>query len=582
MSRLTTFLRHLLSGLRWQGLTPQLFLFIVLPATTLLVVIAFGSLTLHGRAMRALVGERDERAARAAAAALAEGLNHRSSAVRGLAIQAARATAINSVLADYAYLLADFDGGLALFTPEGEWLASTGPAKDWSARPLNELLSQISAKSEPRFSAVFADPASGGVMLMVAAVAAADPSATPAPIVVGAFSPTHLARQTLGPEMAPGGLPFILLVDDQGQVLHQQGLLPAEANLGQHPGVDEALRGEGGAMYRTVAGSEHVIAFSPVAPLAWALIVEEPWEAVDNPLLRQTQAAPLVLVPALIVALIALGFGIRQIIQPLRRLEQQANQLAWGRFEAIETPVGGIAEIRHLQAELAHMAKKVKAAQKNLRDYVGAITAGQEDERGRLARELHDGTVQSLVALDQRAQLAQLALKDAPPEVRERLADMRRMTTTLIDEVRRVVRALRPNYLEDLGLLPALEMLARDLQTASGLPAMFTSSGQPRRLSPGQEIAIYRIVQEALTNTARYASARSAKVTVIYTGQEVVVRVQDDGKGFLAPERVSDLVASGHYGLMGMQERAELLGARLDIQSTPGAGTSIEVRLPTT
>ena len=185
------------------------------------------------------------------------------------------------------------------------------------------------------------------------------------------------------------------------------------------------------------------------------------------------------------------------------------------------------------------------------------------------------------MALDQRAQLAQRALKDAPPEVRERLADMRRMTTALIDEVRRLVRALRPNYLEDLGLLPALEMLARDLQTASGLQAMFTSSGQPRRLVPGQEVAIYRIVQEALTNTARYASARSAKVTVIYSGQEVVIRVRDDGKGFLAPERVSDLVASGHYGLMGMQERAKLLGARLDIQSAPGAGTSIEMRLPT-
>ena len=194
-----------------------------------------------------------------------------------------------------------------------------------------------------------------------------------------------------------------------------------------------------------MAGSEHVIAFSPVAPLGWALMMEEPWQAMDNPLLRQTLVAPLVLVPALLVALIALGFGIQQIIQPLRQLAQQANQLAGGQFEAIEAPVGGIAEIRHLQAELAHKAQRVKAAQTNLRDYAGAITAGQEDERHRLARELHDGAVQSLVALNQRAQLAQLALKDAPPEVRERLADLRRMTTALIDEMRRVVRGLRPN-----------------------------------------------------------------------------------------------------------------------------------------
>jgi len=574
-------LRRLLSDLRWQGLTPQLFLFIVLPVTALLVAIAFGSLTLHGRAMRDLVAARDERAARAAAAALAEGLNHRGAAIRGLANQAASETASDRLLATYAFLLADFDGGLALFTPGGDLLASSNAPSAWSARPLIESLSQTNAQGEPHFSAVFVDATSGEVMLMVAATAPADSSGAQAPIVVGAFSPAHLARQTLGPEPAPDELPFILLVDGQGQVLHQQGRRPPETDLGEHPGVDEALRGESGAMYRTVAGSEHVIAFSPIVPLDWALVIEEPWEAVDNPLLRQTQAAPLVLVPALVFALIALGFGIRQIIQPLRKLEQQANQLAWGQFDAIETPVGGVAEIRHLQAELAHMAQKVKAAQKNLRDYLGAITAGQEDERRRLARELHDGAVQSLVALDQRAQLAQLALKDASPAVRERLAELRRMTAALIEEVRRVIRALRPNYLEDLGLLPALEMLTRDVQAASSLQAAFTTTGQPRRLAPGQEIAIYRIVQEALTNTARYAVARTVKVEVSFDDQAVVVRVQDDGQGFNAPERVSDLVASGHYGLMGMQERAELIGARLTIQSRPGAGARIEMRLPT-
>lgn len=581
MSRLAT-IHRLLSGLHWQGLTTQLFLFIVLPVTALLLAVAFGSLTLHGRAMRDLVAARDERAAQAAAAALAEGLNHRGAAIRGLALQAASATASDRLLATYAFLLADFDGGLALFTPGGDLLASSNAPSAWSARPVIASLSQVNAQGEPHFSAVFVDATSGEVMLMVAATAPADSSGAQAPIVVGAFAPAHLARQTLGPEPVPDGLPFILLVDGQGQVLFQQGRRPPETDLGKHPGVDEALRGGSGAMYRTVAGSEHVIAFSPVVPLDWALVIEEPWEAVDNPLLRQTQAAPLVLVPALVFALVALGFGIRQIIQPLRKLEQQANQLAWGQFEAIETPVGGIAEIRHLQAELAHMAQKVKAAQENLRDYLGAITAGQEDERRRLARELHDGAVQSLVALDQRAQLAQLALKDAPPpEVRERLAELRRMTATLIEEVRRVIRALRPNYLEDLGLLPALEMLTRDVQAASSLQAAFTTTGQPRRLAPGQEIALYRIVQEALTNTARYAAARIVKVEVSFDDQAVVVCVQDDGQGFVAPERVSDLVASGHYGLMGMQERAELIGARLTIQSRPGAGARIEMRLPT-
>ena len=124
-------------------------------------------------------------------------------------------------------------------------------------------------------------------------------------------------------------------------------------------------------------------------------------------------------------------------------------------------------------------------------------------------------------------------------------------------------------------------MLTRDLQTPSSLQATVTTLGQPRRLPPGQEIAIVRIVQEALTNTVHHGSAQSAQVTVLYSEHEVVVRAQADGQGFLAPERVSDLVASGHCGLMGMHERAELLGARLVIQSAPGAGTRIELHLPT-
>ena len=240
--------RRLLSALRWQGLTPQRFIFIILPVTGLLVAIALGSLTLHGRAMRDLLAARDERAARVAAAALGEGFNHRGVAIRGLAIQGAGAANSPLLLAEYAYLLADIDGGLALFTPGGDLLASSNAPNAWSERALAELLSQTTAQSEPQFSVVFADPASGELMLMVASVAPVDSSASPAPIAVGAFSPSYLARQTLGPELAPDELPFILLADSQGLVLHQQGQPPPETNLGQHAGVDEALRGEAGTV----------------------------------------------------------------------------------------------------------------------------------------------------------------------------------------------------------------------------------------------------------------------------------------------------------------------------------------------
>lgn len=572
-------IRQLLSALRWQGLTFQLFVFIVLPLTVLLMAIPFGSLTLHGQAMRVLVGERDERAAQAASVAIAEQLKHRAASVQGLALYAERAISASSssaqLLTDYEFLLADFDGGLLLSAADGTFLASTLAPNLWQARPVVEIQQQTPRPGAAVFSATFTDSTTAAPLILVMA---RSPNGL---MAIGAFSPASLARRSLGENFSSSGQDFIVMVDNTGQVLYEAGTSPtSETDIAQHPGVQQALNGQSGTTYRSINGSEHVVAYSPVLPVGWALVLEEPWEAVDSPLLRRTQAAPLILIPVLLFAVIALGFGIRQIVQPLRVLAHQAAELGWGRFEAIEQPVGGIAEIRHLQNQLILMAQKVKVTQQNLRSYLSAITAGQEDERRRLAREIHDGVVQSLVALDQRAQLTQLALKSGSPEVNERLVELRQMTATLIEEVRRVIRALRPNYLEDLGLLPAIEMLTGDLQSATATEANFYTEGEPRRLSSGQEIAIYRIAQEALNNTVRYAAARSVSVATIFNPTEFIIRVQDDGQGFTAPTRVSDLVASSHYGLMGMQERAELIGARLTIQSAPGAGTIIELRLP--
>lgn len=553
----------------------QLFAFVVLPLTALLIVVAIGSLYMHAQAMRDLVSERNERAARAAAAALDEQLAHRAAAVRGLAVHAASQTAPEQALAGYDFLLPSFEGGLAVFASDGQLLAELPGerAAAWLPELAALALAGDASPTSPWFSAVQFDQAGAARLLVAAAVGPVT--------VVGDFSPARMTQRTLTDTFMSNPQAFAAVFDGAGQVLFQVGESAGdEPALAQHPGVAEALRGESGRLYLKAGNSEHVVAYAPIRTMGWALLVEEPWEAVDNPMLSQTQAAPLILVPVLIVALLALGFGVRQIVQPLRALERQARDLGWGRYEAIEAPVGGIAEIQHLQAELARMAAKVKAAQQNLRGYLGAITAGQEDERRRLARELHDGAIQSLIALDQRTQLAQHALKDDPSPATKHLGELRQMTAQLMEEVRRVIRALRPIYLEDLGLLPALEMLVRDTETVTGIPAAFTLEGQSRRLTAAQEIALYRIVQEALNNAARYAGARAIQVQVAFPAGALTVQVQDDGQGFTAPERVSDLAASGHYGLMGMQERAELIGAQLSIQSAPGAGTTILVRLP--
>jgi signal transduction histidine kinase len=547
---------------RWRGVTPQLFLFIFAPLTALMLVVAFGGVALHEGAMREMVGERDERAARAAAATIAAQLNHRAAAAQALAIHAA-AVSPETAVADYAFFLTEFDLGLALFDPHGQPLATV--AANWQAWPLADVLSATGV----RFSSLFTDPTSGERVMLAAAVNENGVTA------VGAFSATALARQALA-GTAGGGHPVTaFVVDPSGQMIYLAGHRHSDINdLSAHPGVSAALRGESGATYLSLDGREHVVAFSPVSPVGWGLVVEEEWQMVASPTLRVTQLAPLILAPVLLLGLLALWFGARQIVRPLQALEQKATELGWGHFEAIEEPVGGIGEIGRLQTELIHMARKVKGAQQSLRSYVGAITAGQEEERRRLARELHDETIQSLIALNQRIQMAQRALADHPES--GKLAELQQMTAQAIADARRFARALRPIYLEDLGLSPALEMLVRDTAETAGQAVTWQLSGPPRRLKPEEELTLYRMAQEALSNALRHAQASQISLRLAFAPERVVLTVVDDGLGFTLPESPAEMAPLSHFGLLGLYERAELISARLEIESAPGQGTRIE------
>lgn len=570
-----------MSTRRWRripSLPLQLFIITVLPLTALLLLIAFGSLGLHQRAMRTMVGERDERATRAAAAAITEQINHRLSAIRGVALQAANgANGPEHVLADAAYLLPDFEGGIALFAPDGTLVTASNGPEIWLARTVPERLRTTHGafnEQDAFFLPPFVDPVQGGELVLVAA-AAGDITA------VGAFSPAALARRALADIFGGSDQATAYLATPDGDILYQTGTPPwADLPVPEHPGVADALRNESGTTYLTVDGEEHVVAFSPIPPVGWALVIEEPWRAVTDPLLRTTELAPLVLIPVLVIALVALWFGVRQVVQPLQSLEKKATELGWGDFEAIAEPVGGINEIQRLQAELVHMAHKVQLAQQSLRGYLGAVTTGQEEERRRLARELHDDTIQSLIALNQQIQLAHMT---APDETsKERLTTMQNMAEQTVADLRRLTRDLRPIYLEDLGLVPALEMLARDMSKALSLPITFETRGAGRRLPPNTELALYRIAQEGISNVARHAQATQAVVSLTYDSDSICLSIRDNGKGFNVPDSPAEMAPAGHYGLLGIQERAEAIGARLQIQSAAGAGTNLMVSLTLT
>jgi len=560
----------------WQGSTLQLLGVIILPLALLVLIFALGSTWLHQRAMREIVGERDELAVKAAAGALSTEIHHRIAAMRGLALRAVDSDDINQeTLTSYDFLAPDFDLGLAVFTSNGELIASSSDAKlNWKTLILQPDFEDFIYKSTDTGAIMeWSFDRTPGIL-----VGAASPNGDV--IAVGGISAETLASFIVANVLPEEREARIFIVNKEHVVIFQKGSDGYGIEPATHPGVNEALQGASGTFYMQDQGIEHVVSYSGVQPLGWALVMEEPWEAVATPILTTTQVAPLVLVPILIITLAGLWFGARQIVQPLRDLERKSARLAWGDTSGIEEPVGGIAEIRHLQAELTHMARKVQTAQRSLRDYIGVITDAQEDERQRLARELHDDTLQSIIALKQRVQLAQ---KNASDEITQKsLQELENIAEQTIENLRRTTRALRPIYLEDLGLVTALEMLAKETESVLGVKIPFRKEGTERRLPAPVELALYRMAQEALSNVARHAQASQAEISIHYQDETVELEIRDNGIGFEAPNTPADFAPSGHFGLLGMYERADLIGARLTIHSATGEGTQLTIHLSQT
>jgi signal transduction histidine kinase len=564
-------------GPQWQKLTIQVIALVFLPLTVLVLVVAFGSTRLHQNAMRNLVGERDERAARSVANAVNTQLLHRVDLIRSLAFRGHEEDSLKDVLESSAFLDQEFDLGLAYLSPEGSLITSRGVLDNWEALlaeaqfPMDEV--DLDLDSEVHITKAIPFPGSDNFIVIIYAV-----SGPSDPIAVGAFSVASIAFQPLNSAFNPGEHATAVLVDGDQQVVFSIGENSTEHFDATHPGVSEALLGESGATYFPINGSEHVTAYSAVPLVGWGVVIEEPWEFVTNPILNTTLLAPLIFVPVLILSLIALWFGARRIVQPLQSLEDRASKLAWGDFQAIQEPVEGIEEINRLQHTLIHMADKLQVAQQGLRGYISAITTGQEEERRRLAREIHDDTIQSLIALKQRIHLADLSQTDQANG--DQLQEIQSMADQTIRDLRRITRDLRPLYLEDLGLVATLEMLANETSSSIGIPVEFQRNGSERRFSHEVELTLYRMAQEGLSNISRHSRASQASITIQFTPETTTLTIADDGQGFVVPESPAEFAPQGHFGLLGMYERAELIGANLEIHSDPDQGTQLVIDLP--
>ncbi len=556
--------------LRWEGRRGFLVQFIltaVVPIGFILIAFTLVAASLHQQAMRELVGRRDLRMARLLARLWETQWIDREQALRQIAL----ALQEHPNLRDdqgrpkiWSPLFASiFDRGLVILDGEGTawaWDGRRWRSMTFELPPGQSLPSGVS-------SSWFLKQESEPEVWMVVPV-------EPGTWLAGGFTLVSLGAYGA---MALEPPAMMAVVDDTGK--------PLMVYVGPWPaGWDGApeFTQDSGILVRDLKEVDYVMAYVRLTPTDWYLVLGEPWNAASSVWLRASEWIPLSLIPVLLVSLTLLWLGIRNVVKPLQALEARANAVAWGDVNALAEPVGGVEEIRRLQRTLHHMAKKIYRAHQSLRNYLAALTAGQEEERRRLARELHDETLQALIALQQRLQLATQDLQ-GQPEVQARLHELQSLVTQAVQDLRRLIRNLRPLYLEELGLIPALEALVQEVNDQTeDLQVEFLLQGTPRRLSPNEELALYRIAQEALSNVVRHAQATRAQVVLAFEPNHVRLEIRDNGRGFRVPETPADLAPQGHYGLLGMQERAERIGASLRLHSEPNQGTLVAVSLPST
>jgi signal transduction histidine kinase len=311
-----------------------------------------------------------------------------------------------------------------------------------------------------------------------------------------------------------------------------------------------------------------------------------------NQNVSEMQDAFVIIFTVLVNLVIGIGLLLSRVItRPIFALKMGAEEIGKGKLD-YKLEVKNKDELGDLAASFNNMAaalknnmeelkrtaviniSKERKIQENLHLYVQKVSEAQEAERKRIARELHDETAQALVIVarhleDLAAGKSRLSAEDIRGEVRK-----------ILEGVRHFSQELRPSILDDLGLVPAIKWLASDLTKNYGITVITEFKGDQHPLSNETELNLFRIIQEAFTNVRKHSEAKEASITLSFTEDKVIIVIRDNGKGFNMPGRMGDFARTGKLGLNGMQERAQLLGGNINIESQPGKGATIKIVIP--
>ena len=264
---------------------------------------------------------------------------------------------------------------------------------------------------------------------------------------------------------------------------------------------------------------------------------------------------------------------LRRRLQPLDRLLHTMERVDLSRpGQRAAAPSGAAREVERLTADFNRMMARLEEER---RDSGRAVIRAQEEERARIAQDLHDEVNQALTAILLRLQAAAL---DVPPGLRSELKEIQTLATQAMEELLMLARQLRPTALDDHGLVPALASQVADFGERTGIRASFHRHGAPPELSDEEQLVLYRVTQESLSNVVQHSGASTVRVELNSIGR-TVLRVRDDGCGFKVSSNGS---SRSRLGVSGMRERALLVGGRLNVFSAPGERTTIELTMGAT
>lgn len=345
----------------------------------------------------------------------------------------------------------------------------------------------------------------------------------------------------------------IMLLDDEGQTLSycvHRGLSDRYAREMRHQ-LGEGISGRVAQTGESILVED--ISKDPRASRRDLIVLEEIRPFVSVPLLSK-----------------------ERVLGVLNVTSHEAGKLSPASVQLLESIAAQIA----IAIENARLHKEVQRKEEIRGELLQDIFTVQEEERKRIARELHDETSQVLASLTGNLEAAASMLPDNEQKTRAILRKAQSLSIELLDGTNRLIYELRPTLLDDMGLIAATRWLITNNLEAAGVKVTFNTVGTVRRLDPQVETTLFRVIQEAVNNIARHAEAKKATIRLQFKKNFVLAQVKDNGTGFDVEEAISSKERPRGLGLLGMRERMELMKGTLNIASKPGGGTEVNIEIP--